>query len=72
MEKSGGALEGKGRNKGRGLLVFIYGDALVDNTEGHNETPPPETVRLAYKEVKKGTPVSNTTPSSRARTSCLP
>lgn len=55
MENSGGALEGKkGKTKGRGRLAFFYGDALVDNTGGHNEMPPPEAVRLAYKEVKKG------------------
>lgn len=53
MEKSGVALEGKDKTKGRGLLAFFYGDVLADNTGGHNEIAPPEAVRLACKEVKR-------------------
>lgn len=45
MEELGEALEGKRKNKGRGRLVFFYGDPLEENDE--NE-------RLAYKEVRQG------------------
>lgn len=54
MEESEASLEDQFPNKGRGLLAFFYSDALVNTERLHSTIIMRESVRLAYKEVRRG------------------
>lgn len=51
MEESVVGHKGEEKNEGQGLLAFFYGDALAKPVVHDNKDP--ETVRLAYKEVRE-------------------